>query len=817
MLMNNTFVLNNDMITYKITPDFGVSNSKNEIITNTFANLYEPPTKRLSLANINMRKQCQVHFNIVLENRNASFYLSIPTQYDDLITSKIHSCWKRSALDKVNDSPLNGMKISNTIGGELRLSDYNVNAISTELSDTSHLNSLFQLLRAISGEDKVIINIAIEPMNRMNWLNIIEDESRLIKEGKTKVVNCDFTPMATKSVGKYGSELLGLYLEYQLLPFEVIMGMFNEEGNGLFNIKENDEQLMSKFNEELSPIRHHKSSIFKKNSDVFKCKITILSSSFTPEKARLNLLSTFESFKELNGENEFYLKELGENKIMKRAREIRNFSVSMSNDCILSTKEVAKLIQLPPRQTQRDFKIKAVDDSPSEISKDLLKGDVPMAITTYRGKEFIVYRSQDKSIRCLPIISVGSQNAGKTTLMKRMAYDNFKMGDSNLVIDTIEDCKIAKACREVIPKEGRYDIKLSLDDWDNIPSFSFNEISNLITEDLSPHRRLSYASDIAEQVEQIINFVSDDKNNTLTDAMIRYLYSACLVTFIKPYATLQDVFDVLREPQKRHKAIEYAKHSGCINDDGIYYNLEQLDKYVEVSETVGYDEKGKPIKEKHTYLENNNQAIVGIINRITKLEKVPYVKKMLGQKPNPDENFLKFIEQGKTIVISVPQFDFKSKGIRDMIASYYVSRVWLAIQSRKNNEEANPCHLIFDEVYTVPATIKLLEDSITQFRRHRLGLLTSCHSLAQFGDCLESFKSAGGSFILIQSTQKESFNLLKEELQPFEFSDMMELEEHHAIILQRCADGYSKYVGRLPNFGEDLSHLKLDKEKRTRK
>ena len=46
---------------------------------------------------------------------------------------------------------------------------------------------------------------------------------------------------------------------------------------------------------------------------------------------------------------------------------------------------------------------------------------------------------------------------------------------------------------------------------------------------------------------------------------------------------------------------------------------------------------------------------------------------------------------------------------------------------------------------------------------------------------------------------------------------MMELEEHHAIILQRCADGYSKYVGRLPNFGEDLSHLKLDKEKRTRK
>ena len=812
MLSNNTFILHNDMTTFKITPDFGVSNSKNEIITNSFINLFESTMKRISISDINIRKQAQVHFNIVLENRNASFYLSFPTRYSDLICTKINSCWKRCALDKVDNVDHLKLNTIDTVGGELVLSDYNINAISVDLNDTSHLNSLFQLLRAIKGDDKIIINIAIEPTTRGNWLSIIEEEQALIKNNKQKTVHCDFKEMAVKTVSKYGSEAFGLYLEYKLLPFELLLGMSNEGGNELFGIGDNS-QKMSKFDDDF-PVSRRKSSVFKKNSDVFKCKIVILSSSKDSKIAQLNLLSTFESFKELNGENEFALKELSHKKVIEMSRAIKSYSVGIKNDCILSTKEVAKLIQLPQRQTQRDFKIKAVDDLHCDVPKELLSGNVPIAISKFRGKDFIVYRSTDKSLRCLPFIVVGGQNSGKTTAMKRIAYENFKSGDANFIVDTIEDCKIAKACREAIPKDKRYDIKISIDDWNNIPSFSFNEISNLISENMPPHKRISYASDIAEQVEKIIDDISDDKNSTLTDAMIRYLYSACLVTFIRPNATLQDVFDVLREPKKRAEAIEYAKSTNCIDDYNIYYNLEQLDKYVEVSEIIGEDDKGKPIKKKFTVLENNNQAIVGINNRITKLEKVPYIKKMLSQKPKQNENFLEMIEKGMSIVISIPQHDFKSKKIRDMIMSYYMSRLWLAVQSRKDNENANPCHIIVDEVYTVPASIKLLEENVTEFRRHRLGLFTSCHHILQFGDTLTSFKGARSSFVLLQSTTKETYSALKEEVAPFEFDDIKNLKEHHAIILQTCKDGYASYEGRLPNFGEDLSKYKQIENKK---
>ena len=294
--------------------------------------------------------------------------------------------------------------------------------------------------------------------------------------------------------------------------------------------------------------------------------------------------------------------------------------------------------------------------------------------------------------------------------------------------------------------------------------------------------------------------------------MVRYLYSACLVTFIRPNATLNDVFNVLRIPDIRHKAILYARSTKCFDDEEIFLNLYQLDKEIKVKE-IQLNEHGEEVEVSTTKIINNDQAIVGINNRLTQLEKVPYVKRMLKQKPRKDENFLKYIEEGKTIVVSVPQHDFKSKKIRDMIGLYYFSRIWLAVQSRKDNENATPCHIFFDEVYTIPSTLKLWEEHITEFRRHRLGFFTSCHHLGQFGDTLTSFKSAGGNYILFSSAEKNSFNLLKEEVDPFELEDLMRLKEHHAIVVQRGKDGYSRYIGRIPDFLEDLSNIQNAKKK----
>ena len=799
LLKNNTLIKRDEMVTFKITPDFRVSNTKNEIITSAITNIYKAPSSRISLVNINYKVPSRVYFNIVLRDRNAQFYMTMPRQYQDLIEGKMSSCWKNCGIDEVEDNSFLKLKSSTTVGGELLLKDYNFKSISSNLSDSSHLNSIFQLMRSMGKDDEIIINLAIEPMSRNNWFAIAQEETKNEKEGKVKFDIESLQELAMKKVFEGASSLIDLYLEYKLLPVEAILGLIGGE-SGLDIREGKDKKSMDIEPRGLS----RPTSSAKKNSDVAKCKITILSSSPELSRANINLLSVAESFKELNDENEFLLKSISEKNIADMIRKVRNHCIAPKNNCILSTKEMAKLMQLPPQKTQKDYKIKAIDEAEGEVSKELLKGRVPIAITKKRGREQIVYRSEDKSTRCLPWIYIGNQNVGKTTIMKRMALENFKMGDSNLVIDTIQDCKVALGCKEHIPDNMRVDIDVSLSNTKNVPSFSFNEVSNLITEDMDGFARLSLASNIAEQVELIISNVSND--TPLTDAMIRYLYSACLVTFIRPKATMKDVFDVLRIPEERHKAILYAQASGCFDDESVFYNLYQLDKEIKVKEW-GYDENGQEKEFTTTQTVNNDQAIVGINNRITQLEKIPYVRKMLSQRPKEDEDFLKYIEEGKTIVVTIPQHDFQSKRVRDTLALYYFSRIWLAVQSRKDNDNAIPCHIFFDEIYTIPATRKLLEEHVTEFRRHRIGLVTSAHHLGQFEEALPSFQAAGGNYMIFSSAEKNTYNLLKENLMPFEYDDILKLKAHHALILQRGQEGYSKYIGRLPDFLEDISHI----------
>ena len=822
-----------------------VNNSKNEIITSTFAHLFKPPMTRFSIKDMSYALPNRVYFTIVLENKdkqdednskdkpirkkskkqNVGFYLSFPQEFHDLVMGKVSTCWKNVGLDKVDDNSFLIAPIKDTVAGEMVLKDYNFKSISTSTSNSSHLDSLFQLMRSMNEQDKVIINMAIEPIPRDDWMYIVKGETEKEENGIPKFSAESMKDFILKKGLDGLVQLLDVYLEFKLIPLNIVLGLIDQSPDSVSiepskrtptrgkKGKQNKEIPRPRDNFEdrsyKSPSnRSSGGSSMKKNSEVCKCKITILSASSSKTRAYTNLLSVSETFKELNDDNEFIMKEISERFLRKRVIDIRRFNVAPDNNCILSSKEIATLLQLPKGEIQKEYHTEAITDMEGDISRELLQGKFPVAVSSKRGKEFIVYRSQDKSVRCYPMIMCGSANMGKTTFLMRVAYQNFLVGDSNLVIDTIQDCKVAQACKEHIPDNMRVDIDVMESNEDNIPSFSFNEISNKITEDMKPFKRLRLASKISTQVISLISNISSD--TALSDAMIRYLHSACVITFIKPLATIQDAIDVLRIPEKRDVAIDYAKTTHCFDgDDSYFYNLEQLDKYEKAKRKV-MNENGEEVEEAYLRRVNNDTAIVGINNRMTQLESDPYFKKMLAQRPNPNEDFLKFIDEGKTINISIPQNieGFEQQSLRDVVALYYFSRIWLAVQSRVDNDNARPCHVLLDELYTIPGTITLIKNHVTEFRRHRLGLVTSCHNFRQFGEGFEQIESANANFFLFSSVEKKSFDLLKERLQPYTYDDVTALKPHHALILQGSAtDKTSVYTGRLPNFMEDLSYI----------
>jgi hypothetical protein len=378
-------------------------------------------------------------------------------------------------------------------------------------------------------------------------------------------------------------------------------------------------------------------------------------------------------------------------------------------------------------------------------------------------------------------VFVGPQNAGKTTAIKRTAKDCHKAGYSNIVIDFIETCETAREVSEAIPDEEKVIIKLG--EKDLIPALAYNEVTKLITEDLDPWDRVRLANLLAEQVEYLINAVTDTSTGDLTAPMLRYLHSACMVTFIRPMAKIADVFEILRRWDKRNEAIRYAKYSKCFDeDDDIFFDLDELHKRDSKDKIVGTRE----------------DLIIGITNRITLLQKNPYLKAMLRADIDETQDFTKYIEEGKSVFIMIPQYLFPSTMARDILTTFFISRIWLTVQMRENNKDARLCNVIFDEVHQVPTTARFLSNHITEFRRHRLGLILSCHFLKQLKDLLTALKSSGASYVLIAGTEKENLEALKEELAPFTVEEGLALKSHTSLNIVNYGNQYARFITDLP-------------------
>lgn len=173
---------------------------------------------------------------------------------------------------------------------------------------------------------------------------------------------------------------------------------------------------------------------------------------------------------------------------------------------------------------------------------------------------------------------------------------------------------------------------------------------------------------------------------------------------------------------------------------------------------------------------------------------------MLGAEINKDDNLTKWIEEGKSIFIHIPQTKFPNQNTRDILTTFFISRIWLAVQLRENNKDARLCNVIFDEVHQVPTTARFLSNHITEFRRHRLGLILSCHYLKQMRELLIALKSSGASYVLIAGTEKENLETLREEILPFTIEEGMKLKPHTSINVVNYGNQYAKFITSLPKF-----------------
>ncbi|MGL6174906.1 MAG: hypothetical protein ACRC1P_09915 [Cellulosilyticaceae bacterium] len=771
-----------DFVTYKIKCEKDTTNRENLALVTSMGNLYSPIRNRVAvnLKTTKYYKPSRIYWDILLKQKNVDFYLSTKQDSVDLIMGKAKTVWNRCKFSESADLIQIDGESNKCLVGEFVLKTFNYKSLNTDLNNQYPLTNMLTIIKDIRPTEFVRVNVGIEPMSRINWMDIAKEEQDMNKKGK--IVNN--TTNFKEKLFKWGMDGIttgtDLFIEFQLLKLESIFGIFLGDLDLVKEKKEPKTTGTRVIGDEVVVEGRAKSN-YKANAQAFKTKITIIAKGETSERTRMLLLATASAYNDLADDNELSLNILEGKQAEKSLRDIANVSNMGSNKCILSDKEIAKLIQLPQRTLQQELKLNVVEARETDVPKELQGGDIEVGIADTPGntKKVQVTLPNDKDSLCKKNIYISGEGGGKTTQITRLIKAYIKAGMSNFVIDHNENCEMTDEITEKIPKKSYvlYDV------YNSNCSFNFSEVQKLIKPNTPPTEKLEYASMIAKQVIMFVNSITDTETGNLTARMKRYIYSASMLVFTNEKTTIGDVFDVLRDFETRNKYIELALESGLFE--------EKDDEIKDMIELHKRDNKGKITGE------TREDLITGVVNRIIEVKSHPRLKAMLNRAYSDEDDLDKYIQNGISIFIKIPQTKFPDANTRDVLASFYFSRLWLCMQIRQNNRDSKICHMVIDEVKALPMFTDCIETYITEFRRHRLAMTVTAHNLGQFGKLLTQMLSCGCNFFLLNNVEKNNVLSLKEEIQPFTLEDVQNMPPFHALALIWYQNKYWKGIVKL--------------------
>lgn len=782
-------------ITYNITPTINTNNKEIISLANAISTLYKPPRERFGNLDIKsktlftMKHNKKCFWDIVLSKKKVQFYITVHEEDIDLIINKAKTVWNGCSFkeDIINDKSLPYVECC-----EMVLKTFNFKSLSTDISSQYPLTNMIGLIKSLEDDEYVRVNIAIEPTSRLNWISQAKEESKRYENGEVLNNDIGLIDKAFKTFTKGINDILDLYIQMKMIPIEAIFGLFlNTDIDASHNNKKEEKAKRRKRYEiddedMISFTTKRSSSTYKSTANVYKTRISILSYSNNEDRAKIGMLATANSYKDLTEDNELIIRPIDASVKYDYINSVLTHNIKTSKICTLCDKELCKLIQLPQKTLQQEHKMNVIDTRESDIPQELQGGDVRICEVeeSSKNKKTIATFPTNTNLLARKTVILGGENSGKTTQLRRLSKEFYKSKTTNFVIDHQENGKMTNDISSVISDED----KIIYDVYNEMPPLAFTEISKRITEGMDSMTRLDYANMIAKQVELFINSITDDTTGNLTSNMKRFLHSACMVTFIRPKATINDAFEVLRNYQKRNEALRYARYSNLFDeDDDILFDLEELHKRSEKA-----SDKGKIIG-------TREDLIVGITNRINILKQNPRIKSMLKKEYDENDDIDKYIQSGKSIFVKIPQNKFPDDDTRDMLAVFYFSRLWLTVQIRDENKDSKLCHVVLDEIKALPTLANFMEKHLTEFRRHRIALTITAHGLAQFGKLLKQLKDSGANFIILSPTEKNNIELLKEEISPFTIEEALDLKPFHGLCVINYGNKYAKFIGKMYN------------------
>lgn len=741
----------------KITPDTSIRNYNSSSIAKAVSTLYKGLYNRIHKVNKTwcVEEPCKVTFYIYINKEVVQFYFIIPDFAEKLVKEKLSSTWCKSTIERVDTIPLLSKDSL-----KYEVSYLKEDALSIDLNKRCNepLNSILNVIDILQDDDKVGILYNFMPSSQKGWKKDFDKTINKLKINK---------PIdKEKDDSKYYIKM-GVYITFNIL--DLLLNTFTEFIGGSER-KEKSLAEIAVMN--LKDLHLSDATLKKKEETIINTQVLVISESNNIIRSKNNATSVCESFKTLNEDNELIYKKV------KTEAKIEDFKFKNVMVNRMSTNELQSFLELPGRELLSRFKnIEKVDTLEEAVISELQSGYMSLGTVKYRETKQDAYLPSDKLYGNLPVTLCGPEGSGKSTVLINKAYESWKANKACVVIDYIKNNEVCRKLQELISNED-----LEIIDCGNhggIQGFGYNEI---VTDSNDPYEILESAS---MQTEQDVCLIDSCNPEPLSGRMLKFYLAAANVVHIQSYMNMSNVVECLENHRKRKEYIDYIKsqheviRNELAGDIQTLIDLDEIDN--KTGETIG----------------TKTASISYIMDRIIKLKSNMQLKHMFYKDCKDNVNFVDAINNKKIILVMMPQIKFSTPISRNVCATYFISKTWLAAQIIGSQiENPDTVNIVIDELYQVPVAEQLIGENLEQARKFGNRYFFSCHNFNQLK--IAPILKSEGSYIFMHGADKTNYDVFKSELDPYVYEDMMNLKEFHALNLIKYKNGWNKFISKLP-------------------
>ena len=690
----------------------------------------------------------KLSYYIHITKRCTEFYFIVPTVFYSQVKTKLSETWKNVEIKKVNALPIN---INDCTKYQLSYKLNDVLSLNVDKRSNSLLNANLSVLEILQDDEAVGIFYNFIPMSQkeQNYFKISSQEAL---NNFRKGINLK----KSKNIVDLG-----------VISLKFLVDFINGLLNAFLSAPKNSHNIINHIEKSTSSSTQRKAK-----SDIIKTQAIICAKSDEKEREKQLCTTTFNTFSNINGDNELEMEEV------KKNIDIYKDDIKVKAN-YTSTLESGKFINIAGKDIIEQHKnIKHNKLLELRAPKCLEDGEVRLGEVKHKDDKQMIYYSTDEQMKRLGRVLLGPMGAGKDYYMTNMAKDIIKVGRGLIVLDYIDKCQLADNIKAITPIDRVIEINCA--NPKQLQSFAYDEYK--YNDSDKEVDKIDICMQKAQQYNMLLDTIND-VNSTLTPRMLRYLNAAATIVFrVNQYSSFKDIIDVLKNPTKRDNIISLLPASAKELLQDEIDDLEELSKR---------DKKGN--------IENADSKIDGILDRISKLKSSSiYTKLSYISESTNNVDFIKAINEGKVILIKIPAKRF-SKTMRSLLATFFLQKVWIA---KEQGATKTQTELFINEIHQSYHCQLLMEDILVECRKFNLTPTLSLHYLDQCTKNLQkSILASGASFLLIQGTDIKVYNELKRyfDKDGYTETDLAELERYHALcLIKNEYTGYSSFVCKLP-------------------